>query len=73
MRNISVMILFRIWTSGSGDVVNNHFSSGALETPSFSGTEPFVQFWTFKEQFSEIILNFDQRFRRICHSKIFHM
>ena len=44
MRNISE-ILFRIWTSGSGDVVNSHFSSGVLVTPSFSGAEPFVQFW----------------------------
>ena len=45
MRNISV-ILFRIWTSGSGeDVVNSHFSSGALVTSSFSGAEPFLQFW----------------------------
>ena len=45
MGNISV-ILFLIWTSGSGeDVVNSHFSLGALVTPSFSGVEPFVQFW----------------------------
>ena len=45
MRIISV-ILFSIWTSGSReDVVNSHFSSGALVTPSFSGAEPFVQFW----------------------------
>ena len=45
MRSISV-ILFSIWTSGSReDVVNSHFSLGALVTPSFSGAEPFAQFW----------------------------
>ena len=31
--------------SGSGEDVNSHFSSGFLFTPSFSGAEPFVQFW----------------------------
>ena len=43
MRNNSVK-LFRIWTSGSGDVVKD-FLSRALSALMFNPAEPFVQFW----------------------------
>ena len=40
------MNLYEIWTSGSGrNVVYRHFVSRALAAPSFSGLEPFVQYW----------------------------
>ena len=44
MGNIHVK-LYEIWTSGSGDIIERYFLSGALATLLFSGAEPFVQFW----------------------------
>ena len=40
------MKVYRIRTSGSGDVVLRHFLSRALAVPLFSGLELFVQYWT---------------------------
>ena len=41
------MKVYRIRTSGSGDVVLRHFLSRALvPVPLFSGLELFVQYWT---------------------------
>ena len=60
---------FLIWTSGAGGDANlRHFLSRALAAPLFSGLKPFVQFGRryHEDQFSEIILNNDKWFRRLC-------
>ena len=44
MWNIHVK-LHEIWTSGSGDVVYQHFLSRALAALLLNCLEPFVQYW----------------------------